>query len=221
MRHISPPRLLKTVELRISRARQRGIPEQVVSWLFVPSLLKAEQPQAISFTVENAVIALGDRAACLLDGETPETQQTLSAMWASLRTLDCNFSSLNRVHQAILLCTGLRQLTIGAEVFWKLAEVHLPKHLEHLVLICYDVDFISVHDKAASDLLNQASATSGPSAVMRSLRKLDFLVDANLIGDNTLRAVPHLAQNNGETYYRIGNFECMTMTSIACYSRWY
>ncbi len=161
LRHISPPRFLKTVELRIGRARQRGIPEQVVSWFFVPSLLKAEQSQAMSFTVENAVIALGDRAACLLDGETPETQQTLSTMWASLRTLDCNFSSLNRVHQAILLCTGLRQLTIGAEVFWKLAEVHLPKHLEHLVLICYDVDFISVHDKAASDLLNQASATSG------------------------------------------------------------
>ncbi len=53
---------------------------------------------------------------------------------------------------------------------------------------------------------------------MRSLRKLEFLVDANLIGDNTLRAVPHLAQNNGEIYYRICNFECMTMTSIACYS---
>ncbi len=43
--------------------------------------LKAEQSQSMSFTVENAVIALGDRAACLLDGETPETQQTLSTMW--------------------------------------------------------------------------------------------------------------------------------------------
>lgn len=216
LNYISPSSSLKTIEFRSSGAWH--IPSEILTWLFLPSLTGTESAQASTpRTIENTVIPLGDAAASLLDGETPEAQQAIAKMWASLRSLDCTSGSLHRVTQAIALCSGLRKLTISVQLFWKLAEKHLPATLEHLVLTCLDVDFIRVHDKAAVELLERAVKTvrNGPAPMLRNLRRVDFLIHEHLLENKRFVSK---ANQDGIVIFYMDSLECMSKTSNACHA---
>ncbi|KLO07677.1 hypothetical protein SCHPADRAFT_1001473 [Schizopora paradoxa] len=216
LNQISPPSSLKTIELRPSGPCY--IPSDIISWLFLPSLFRQENAQAFTpSTIENAVIPLGDEHVDLFFGETPQAQQVIANMWASVRSLDCNHGSLNRVTQAVALCTGIRKLTVSAEQFWMLAEGQLPPTLEHLKLTCLDIGYNQVHDKAAVEVLERAEtmAQTGGNSVLANLRRVDFCIHEHALEK---RKVTSKVDQDGVVVYYIGSSKCMAKTSVACHA---
>ncbi|KLO07679.1 hypothetical protein SCHPADRAFT_932264 [Schizopora paradoxa] len=221
MKRISPPSSLKTIIFHPSRfSVTRRIPPEVLTWLFLPSPLKAEDMHPLaSPTIQNIVIPLGDAQASLLFGKTPEAQQAIANMWASVQSLDCSSSSLHCVRQAMELCSSLRELTIDVELFWKLAEGQLPSTLEHLVLTFHDLAFIPVHDKAAVEVLERSVKkveNGGPgSAMLRNLRRVDFRIHEYLLEKKKLAS---RVNQDGVVVYYIDSSKCMDQTSLACHA---